>query len=127
MTPDNLFHQGGGHDDLHAGFPDTVKFTDTRIKWLPPVDIYETETEVVAVVEIPGVRQEEIKVSFKNGTLIIEGVKNNLSELKGLSFFCVERSYGAFVRKFRIVSPIVKNKIEAGFDNGVLTVVLPKK
>lgn len=120
-------HGFGVNDGSQSGFPEMVKYTNQIIKWLPPVDIYETDAEVVAVVEIPGVKPEDIKVSFKDGTLTIEGVKNKLSEMKGLSYFCVERSYGAFVRKCRIVSPIQKDRIQAGFDQGVLTVILPKK
>jgi HSP20 family protein len=54
-------------------------------------------------------------------------VKNKVNELKGLSFFCVERTYGTFARKFRIVSPVDKKKIDAAFKNGVLTITLPKK
>jgi HSP20 family protein len=126
MAPDNVFNPGGGHEDDHAAFPELVKYSMTRIKWSPAVDIYETETEVVAVAEIPGVGPDDINISFRKGTLSIEGVKNKMSELKGLSFFCVERSYGHFERKFRIVSPVDKDRIEASFDSGVLTIILPK-
>ena len=127
MTPDNLLHPGGGHDDDHSAFPSVVKYTVNRIKWTPAVDIYETETEVIAVAEIPGVKPEDIRISFQNSVLKIEGVKNKVSEMKCMSYFFVERAYGRFERKFRIVSPVDKKQIEASFDNGVLTIMLPKK
>lgn len=116
------------HDPFETGehFPARTKYSLTRIQWAPSVDIYEDETEVVAVAEIPGVRDEDIKISFIDDVLIIEGVKNKMAGLKGLSFFCVERSYGSFKRTFRIVSSIDKNNIKAAFQYGVLTVTLPK-
>jgi len=109
-----------------ASFPDKTEYSLKRIQWEPAVDIYETDKEVVAIVEIPGVKKGDIRVSFIEGTLTIEGVKNKLEGLRGLSFFCVERSYGSFKRTFRIVSSVDKENIDAKLDNGILTVVLPK-
>ncbi|MFA6451787.1 MAG: Hsp20/alpha crystallin family protein [bacterium] len=125
MAPDSFFNSGGGQDD--AAFPEIVKYSIKRIVWSPAVDIYETETEIVAVAEIPGVSYEDVIVKLRNGALIIEGEKNKMSELKGLSFFCVERSYGKFERRFRIISPVDESRIEKSFSDGVLTVTLFKK
>ncbi len=124
MTP-NSFNSGQG--DGNVPFPDVVKYSSHRLSWAPAIDIYETENEIIAVAEIPGVRPEDVNVSFQDNTLVIEGVKNKLVGLKGLSFFCVERVYGSFKRKFRIVSQVDKKRIDASVDNGVLTVILPKK
>jgi HSP20 family protein len=125
MTPLDPFESGGMHGGA-SPFPLKAKFAPSRIQWVPAVDIYETETEVVAVAEIPGVRDEDIKTSFSDGILSIEGVKNKVTGLTGLSFFCVERSYGSFKRSFRIVSPVEKDKIRSVFQQGILIIILPK-
>lgn len=95
----------------------------------PVTDIYETEKEVVAKIEVPGVKKEDIKLEFKNGTLSLiaehKEVKEDKEEKKG--FHRIERTYNGFARTFSIPSEIDEEKIRAEYKNGILEVHIPKK
>jgi len=108
-------------------FPDFSQYAPHGIHWIPPIDFYETDSEVVVIAEVPGVKPEDISISFDKGKLTIKGVKSRVSSMRGLSYYCFERTFGSFVRTFPVVSPVHKSKIAATFDNGTLTIKLPKK
>jgi HSP20 family protein len=96
---------------------------DTRT---PPVDLVETEKGYEITAELPGLDEKSIEVKIANGTLIIEGEKQEEKEEKKKDYYLHERSFGAFARSFGIPAGTDANKIEASFKNGVLTVTLPK-
>jgi len=95
--------------------------------WSPAVDIYETENEVVLKADLPAVDQKDIDVRVENQTLSIAGTRNfeNHEDRKG--FHRIERSYGNFVRTFAVPNTFDTEAISASYQNGVLTVNLPKK
>jgi HSP20 family protein len=103
---------------------DEELFTGT---WAPPVDIMETKDKTILKAELPGFSEDQIQVRFEDGVLSLEGErkfeKNNGDE----NYHRVERSYGKFVRSFTIPSNVDNEHISAAFDNGVLTVELPKR
>lgn len=101
-------------------------FTHER-EWLPPTDVYETEEEFVALMELPGLEQEQIKVSFSEGVLTIRGERRD--ELRGsrVRYHQMEISYGKFRREIYFPIPIAKDRIEAQYRQGLLQVVLPKR
>jgi HSP20 family protein len=94
--------------------------------WAPAVDIKETETEYVVTADLPEVKKEEVKVTFYEGMLTIEGERKLEKEEKGEKFHRIERGYGTFVRRFGLPTEIEPNRVTAEFKNGVLNVHVPK-
>jgi HSP20 family protein len=96
-------------------------------QWVPPVDIYETKDKLVLKAELPGLREEQIRLRFDDGVLTLEGERKFEKETGDETYHRVERSYGAFQRAFTLPASIAADRISASFDNGLLTVELPKR
>lgn len=95
--------------------------------WVPAVDIYETaDNTVVLKAELPEMKREDIKVTVENNTLTIEG-ERTLTNAEDEKFHRVERGYGAFSRRFTIPNTIDAARVEATYQDGVLTVKLPRR
>lgn len=99
--------------------------------WVPPCDIMEDADSVRLVMELPGVRPEDVRLSLENNMLTIRGEKRQAAqdgEGNGESnrVHRFERSYGSFERTFALPNTVDADKVEASYDNGVLNVVLPK-
>ncbi|HUQ92486.1 MAG TPA: Hsp20/alpha crystallin family protein [Bryobacteraceae bacterium] len=101
--------------------------TATGRPWTPPVDIFETENEVVLKADVPDVDMKDIQVELENGTLTLKGQRRFESEKKEKGYHRIERSYGSFARYFSVPDTVDPEKIAAEYKNGVLTVTLPKK
>ena len=95
--------------------------------WLPPVDILEDKDNVRIMAELPGVKPEDVKISMENNVLTIRGEKRlerrEGSEDRAHRF---ERAYGMFERSFTVPASVDAEHIEAKYEQGVLTVHLPK-
>lgn len=89
-------------------------------------DIKENPEGYVVHAELPGVNKEDINIDYNNNYLTISAIKNNEFEEKKDNYIRRERSYGSVSRGFYI-NNVDKNSIKAKFDNGVLSVELPKK
>ncbi len=94
--------------------------------WSPATDVQETDTDLLVHVELPGLSRKDIKVNMENGVLSIQGEKQNASEEKEHRHHVSERTYGRFARSFTLPSEVDAEKIKAGFEDGVLTLTLPK-
>jgi len=95
--------------------------------WTPAVDIYETDNDLVLKADLPDVSLNDIDVRVENQTLTIAGERKFEKQESNKGFHRIERSYGSFVRSFAVPNSFDTDKIGAEFDNGVLTVTLPKK
>ena len=96
--------------------------------WAPPVDILETENELVLKADIPDVNQKDIDIQVENGTLTLKGERKFEKRENGKEgYHRLERSYGSFVRCFSLPDTVDSEKVAAEYRNGVLTVTLPKK
>ena len=101
---------------------------DTDMSMLAPdVDIYEKDDKLFAEIEIPGIDKKDIDINVEDHVLSIKGEKKSEKEDKGRNYHVVERRYGKFQRAFRIPEYIKAEEIKAKFDNGILTVEMPKK
>ena len=76
--------------------------------------------------ELPGVKQEDLKISLENQVLTLRGEKKQVAEENTERVHRYERSYGAFERTFSLPSTVDAERIEANFADGLLTVTLPK-
>src|SRR5580765_5494758 len=96
--------------------------------WVPATDIYETPDQAVVVkVELPDVKREEIKVTFENDVLTIEGERKFTHEVNRDQYHRIERGYGAFRRIFPLPATVDASRVQAGYTDGVLTVTLPRR
>lgn len=91
-----------------------------------PLDMYETDDQVVVTAELPGIKPEDVDIRVTGNTLSIKGeVKQEEEETRG-SVHYRERHYGAFQRIVALPSNVDTNKIDATFENGVLKVTAAK-
>lgn len=95
--------------------------------WMPAVDICETDTELTFVVELPGLKPEEVDVSALDGVLTIQGQRiDERSVGEDERYHLVERNYGSFLRRFQLPQGLDGENILADVENGVLQVHVPK-
>lgn len=94
--------------------------------WVPLVDIFEENGNIRLVAEIPGVKPEEFKISVEGNLLTIKGTKEQVAEEKAEKVHRYERAYGAFERTFTLPATVDPAKIKATYENGLLTLTLPK-
>jgi HSP20 family protein len=90
------------------------------------VDVLETESEFLLVVELPGVDKTDVKVSVEAGVLTLAGNREQEKEAKGVRYHRVERAYGRFARTFTVPDLVDEERLTAEFRNGLLIVRLPK-
>jgi HSP20 family protein len=114
-------------DDVFRGFNiapfGSGRFLDRIGANWPSVEVSETDKEIKVTAELPGLEQKDVQVELTNGVLAISGEKKTESEDKDRLFS--ERYYGRFERRIP-VEDVDEDKISAAFENGVLTVTLPK-
>lgn len=96
------------------------------VGWIPPVDIEETADGLRVTAEVPGMKKEDIRVEFENGLLTIRGERHRETKTEEKNFHRVERSYGTFVRSFRLPASVNAEQIKASYSEGVLTLEMPK-
>jgi len=95
--------------------------------WTPAVDVVENKDEIVLQAEIPGMSKEEIAIELHGDTLRLSGERKRQQVVDGEQFHRLERRYGTFSRAFQLQTPIDADRISATFENGILTLRLPKK
>jgi HSP20 family protein len=94
--------------------------------WTPSADISETDTAYLIKAEIPGVNKEDVKVTIQDGMLTIRGERKMEKEEKDKKFHRIERSYGSFMRSFRLPEDADESGVKAEFKDGMLNVTLGK-
>jgi len=93
---------------------------------MPAVDLVEKADAFEVTAEIAGIDEKDLEVKVSNNTLTIRGVKQEEKEQKEKEYHVSERRYGSFQRTFSLPAGVDRDKIEASFTKGVLTVRLPK-
>ena len=94
--------------------------------WEPAIDIYETPEEIVALVELAGVKQEEIEIVADRKTLIIRGARKDTRQGGKRSYHRMEIHWGDFERGVLLPVAIESDEIRASYQDGLLEIVLPK-
>ena len=94
--------------------------------WLPPLDVYEDSERIFVTLEVPGLKKEDIVVSYQDGVLSISGEKKETLDTSKHNWLCNERYYGGFTRTVDIPVPIKSSEIIANYAEGLLHVVIPK-
>ena len=92
----------------------------------PALDVYQTDKDIVVKASLPGIKPEEVDISVTGDMLTIKGEHKEAEEEKKADYFRKERRYGAFRRSMTLPVVVKAEKADATFENGVLTVTLPK-
>ena len=95
--------------------------------WAPPVDIYETENEMVVKADLPDLQEKDIDVRVENNTLTIRGERKFEKGVNEDNYLRVEREYGPFMRSFSLPNTVSSEGIRAEYHNGVLTLHMAKR
>ena len=96
--------------------------------WAPAVDIFEdAHQNFVIKAELPGFKRDAIKVTFENNVLSIEGAREVETEVPRDQYHRMERQYGAFRRTFTLPTTVDTNNAQAAYQDGVLTITLPRR
>lgn len=97
-------------------------------RWMPPVSVSETSDELLLTAELPGMTEDDISIDLENNVLTVSGQKNEVREEgdEERRYHVYERHFGSFNRSFTLPRTVDPNTITATFDNGVLSVKLPK-
>ena len=94
--------------------------------WSPALDLYQSNDNLIAVVELPGMRKEDIEISLHDGTLTISGERKRESSSNGEKAERSERYIGTFRRSIALPTRVDASKVSATYRDGILTVTLPK-
>jgi HSP20 family protein len=94
--------------------------------WMPSLDFSEDEKNYIVRLEAAGIPKDDLDVNLENQVLTISGRRNFEKEEQTEEYFWREREQGRFVRTVRLPSPVNAAKVEATYDNGVMTIRLPK-
>ena len=120
----------GMRDVMDRMFDESFPRPIARALWdvpsVPSMDLYQTDDAVVVKMGLPGVKPEDIQVSVANGVLSIRGEVREEKEEKEKTYHLRERRYGSFSRSIALPSNVNSDKADAQFENGVLTLTLPK-
>lgn len=97
-------------------------------RWVPPVSVSETGDELLLTAELPGMSEDDISIDLENNVLTISGQKNEVREEgdEERRYHVYERHFGSFNRSFTLPRTVDPSDIRATFDNGILTVKMPK-
>jgi HSP20 family protein len=95
-------------------------------RWVPAMDLVETEDHLVLRADLPGVDPEDVNIELKDGVLTVSGERKAEHEEQTDSFYRVERAFGTFSRSMSLPERVDADRITATFENGVLEVRIPK-
>src|SRR5690242_18778830 len=93
----------------------------------PAVDIYETEQELVVKADLPDVDPKDLDIRVENNLLTIRGERKFEKKVNEENYLRVERSFGSFARSFTLAKTVNPDAIKAEYQNGVLTLTIPKR
>src|ERR1700730_1556532 len=95
--------------------------------WAPAVDIFETEHELVVKADLPDIDPKDLDIRVENNILTIRGERKFESKVSEDKYLRVERAYGSFSRSFSLANTVDSEAIKADYQNGVLTLTVPKR
>ena len=116
----SIFNEFGGPEDRGRS-------RLTAAGFVPPVDVYEDEKQIVLKLEVPGVKLEDLDIQLENQRLTVKGERRFESEEKAENFHRIERRFGSFTRSFTLPQTVDTESVTATSDAGVLTISLAKK
>jgi HSP20 family protein len=95
-------------------------------RWVPALDVWETDDAVVYAFDLPGIPKEKISIEFDDGAVTVSAERERTEETKKDGFFRFERRYGTFTRTIGLPQGVSENDIAADYKNGVLELHVTK-
>ena len=100
--------------------------TNGEQRWAPPLDVWETEDELVYAFDLPGIPEDKISIEFEDGTLTVGAERERKQEVSRDRFYRFERRYGSFTRSIGLPQGVSENDIRADYKDGVLELHVTK-
>ena len=94
--------------------------------WLPAVDVFDTQDAVVLKAELAGMNPDDIQIEVEDNVLTIKGERKFEEKVDEERYYRVERRFGTFQRSLALPQGVKADQIEAAYDEGILTVTVPK-
>ncbi len=94
--------------------------------WAPPVDVAEEKEKIIVRVEVPGMNEQDLKVSFEDGVLTVSG-ERQFERKEDRNYHRIERTYGTFSRTFSLPRTVDQDAIAASYRDGILEITIPKR
>jgi HSP20 family protein len=113
-------------NDLWADWPFRFQSDTMRPMLRPAMDVVENEADLTVRIDLPGLTSDDVNVEIEDHTLTIRGEIGDTVEQEGDRYHYRERSYGAFQRSIRLPNTLDTEKVDATFENGVLSINIPK-
>lgn len=118
------------HDEFERLF-DLPLASETRSHpwmsgWTPALDVYEDKDQFAVKAELPGMKKEDIEVSLHDGSLTVSGERKSEHETKDAGVYRSERYFGRFQRTVDLPNTVDASKVKADYQDGILTITLPK-
>ena len=101
------------------------RFFGGSTAWSPSLDVFEKDNRLIARVDLPGIKKEEVKVEIVDGWLTISGERKHETEETKENVYRCEREYGTFIRALPLPEGTKTEEVKAFFENGVLEVTMP--
>lgn len=111
-------------DDVASRKPPAVRFSPRT--WQPAIDVYETGNDVVVLIELAGVKRDEIEVIVDNNILTIRGYRKDSKQGIKRTYSQMEILWGSFQREIPLPANVNTNQVKAFYENGFLEVILPR-
>jgi len=93
---------------------------------VPAVDLYQTDDEVVVKAALPGLKADDVQISITGEMLTLKGEFRQADEKQEKAYHLREQRYGVFERTFALPTEVTADRTKAEFENGILTITLPK-
>ena len=94
--------------------------------WAPRVDILENEASYQVTAELPGIKKEDVEITVENNLLTLKGDRKFEKDVNKEQYHRIERAYGSFARSFTLPNRVSQDQVQAKYDNGLLTITIPK-
>jgi HSP20 family protein len=98
----------------------------TNQNWVPALDVWETDSDVVYAFDLPGIPESAIAIEVKDDTLTVSAERDRTEESSDNGFYRFERRYGTFARAVGLPQGVDQDQISARYENGVLEIRVPK-
>src|SRR5436190_6657064 len=95
-------------------------------RWAPPLDVWETDDELVYAFDLPGVPEERISIEFEDGAVTVSAERERSEEITKDRFYRFERRYGSFARSIGLPQGVTESDIRADYKDGVLELHVTK-
>ncbi|WP_118831107.1 Hsp20/alpha crystallin family protein [Salinibacter ruber] len=99
---------------------------DTSTVWAPRTDLSETDDAFRIRLDVPGMTKDDIAINLQNNTLTVSGERSSERQKDGEEYVRVERAFGTFHRTFTLPDAVDPDRVEATYDEGVLTINVPR-